>query len=502
MANEAYDTLFSLISDLGAIGSAAEILGWDQEVMMPKSDDGQGITTMIRAKELGALAAMTHARFIDPSVGKLLAALREDRTLDDDQRAFVREVDFDYRRAIRVPSEFVRRETETFTRANAVWEVARKESDFQRFLPVLTDVFELASERARLIDPERAPYEVLFEGYERGIPLAEVRVHFARIRDTIKPLIANLARERQAPDGPLDVHIPQEAQLAFHREIAAVLGYDFAKGRIDLTEHPFSAAFGRIATRLTDGPLNSLFSTIHEAGHAMYEHNCVEGNLAWFGTPLAQARGLGVHESQSRLWENNVGRSDAFWRHAYPRMQRAFAPFFDSIPRERVVAEINRAAPGLIRVNADELTYPMHVFLRFEIEQEVLEGRLAVADIPAAWNERMREYLGLTPPDDAHGCLQDVHWSCGMVGYFPTYVIGSMLAAQEYAAAKRDIPDLEGRLAAGDTTPLQGWLRTRIHEPACRYPTKELIRRATGKDPAPDDYIAYLTAKFGRSSAR
>ena len=497
MANNAYDKLFSLISDLGAIGSAAEILDWDQEVMMPKSDDGQGITTMIRAKELGALAAMTHARFVDPSVGTLLAVLREDRTLDEDQRAFVYEIDFDYRRAIRVPSEFVRREKETFTRANAIWEVARKENDFQRFLPVLTDVFALAIERAQLIDADREPYAVLFEGYERGIPLDEVRAHFARIRDTIKPLIANLASKRQAQEDSLDFPLSQETQLAFHREIAAVLGYDFSKGRIDLTAHPFSAAFGRIATRLTDGPLNSLFSTIHEAGHAMYDHNCVTGNLAWFGTPLAQARGLGVHESQSRLWENNVGRSDAFWRYAYPRMQRAFAPFFDGIPRERIVAEINQAQPGLIRVNADELTYPMHVFLRFEIEQDVLEGRLAVADIPAVWNEKMREYLGVIPPDDAHGCLQDVHWSCGMVGYFPTYVIGSMLAAQEYAAAQRDIPGLEDRLAAGDTTPLQEWLRTRIHKPACRYPTKELIRRATGKDPAPDDYIAYLTAKFG-----
>jgi carboxypeptidase Taq len=197
------------------------------------------------------------------------------------------------------------------------------------------------------------------------------------------------------------------------------------------------------------------------------------------------------------MWENNVGRSDAFWQPLYRRFQEAFAPGYDGVSREQFIAAINTSQPGLIRVDADELTYPMHVFLRFEIEQDVLEGRLAVKDIPAVWNAKMQEYLGITPPDDARGCLQDIHWSCGLVGYFPTYVIGSMLAAQQYAAAKRDIPDLEARFAEGNTRPLQEWLRTRIHEPACRYPTKELILRATGKEPSSDDYIAYLSAKFG-----
>ena len=497
MQNPLYDRLVSLIADVGALASVAELLHWDQDVTMPKSPDGEGVTVQIRAKELGALAAVTHEKFTSPEIGRLLGRLSEDETLNDDQRALVKEVSFDYRRATCVPPDFVRREAELFARANGVWEVARAGNDFTRFSALLNEVFDLARERARLIDPDREPYAVLFEGYESGIPLDEVRDHFARIRDAIIPVIASLKGRPPVDDAFLNSPVPEAAQLAFHRSIAALLGYDFTRGRIDTTVHPFSGAFGRVSTRFTDGPAISVLSTVHEVGHAMYEHNCVTKNLQWFGTPLAQSRSLGVHESQSRLWENHVGKGESFWRHAYPLLQAAFGRAFASVPLDRFIAAINKAEPGLIRVNADELTYPMHVFLRFEIEQDVLSGRLAVGDIPQAWNAKMQEYLGITPPNDAKGCLQDVHWSIGAVGYFPTYVIGSMLAAQEYAAAKRDIPDLDGKIASGDTKPLQDWLRVRIHEPACRYQTKELIRRATGKDPSPDDYIAYLKEKFG-----
>jgi carboxypeptidase Taq len=336
---------------------------------------------------------------------------------------------------------------------------------------------------------------VLYEAYEPGIPIADVRRLFATVRDAIRPLIAKLPKQ---PDRPvMHSHLPAERQLAAHRELARMAGYDFTKGRLDTSTHPFSAAFGRITTRFTDSTGHGFLSTLHEAGHALYEHQCVEQNPEWIGTPFARYRSLAVHESQSRLWENHIGRGEDFWVFAYPRMQAAYAPELDGVTLTAFLALLNTPKTDFIRVNADELTYCMHVFLRFEIEQDVIGGKITVNDIPRVWNQKMHEYLGITPKDDAQGCLQDMHWSGGSIGYFPTYALGSIIAAQMHVAIAHAIPDLAGQLRRGDTIALRAWLRDNVHAHACRYPTGELIRRATGRPLSPDDYIAYLRSKYG-----
>ncbi len=486
--NKHYTELIKRIRAPHILGSVGGLLSWDQEVMMPAGGADH------RAEQSSVVASLGHELFTSKRIGTLLKKL-ETAVLDEDQRAVVREVKRDYERAVKVPQSLVEELARVESKAQVVWIDAKAKSDFSLFAPYLERIVDLKRQYAKAIDPAADPYEVLFQDYEAHMPLAQASANLRDIRDALVPLIKRISMMPQPDTKVLRADIPDDVQLAFNKKVAGAIGYDFSKGRLDISAHPFTTDAGdvRITTRFTDGPVKSLLSTIHESGHAMYEQGLPEEH---YGTPLCSAGSLSIHESQSRLWENHVGRARPFWKHFLPIMQKAYAPALAGLGLDTAVRAMNVVKPGLIRVNADEATYNLHIILRFELEKELIGGRLAVRDLPAAWNAKMQELLGITPADDAQGVLQDVHWSCGLFGYFPTYSMGSMIAAQLYAKAKKDMPDLESRFERGDFSSMLAWLRRNIHAHGRKYPTDELVRRATGSEPRSDEYIAYLTEKF------
>jgi len=486
---ETYHRFLSLVRKAGIVGSVIELLQWDQEVVLsPKAEHR-------RSQELGVMAALHHELLLSDELGRLLEVLRHERSLSDEQQALVREVAWDYDRASKVPNELVGLIAETTSQALPVWRSAREKNDFSLFAPVLEKIISLKKEYAAAINPDTHPYEVLFQDYEPGIPLVDAASLLEAVKKGIIPLLGKL-RVVQQPDGAfLHQEVPVEQQVLLNKEVARLIGYDFEKGRLDTSTHPFTGWFGRITTRYSDGWLSALFSTIHEAGHGMYEHNLPE---EFFGTPLGEACSLSVHESQSRLWENVVGRSLPFWRFFFPRLKEAYAPVLDNVAFDEFVRVVNKVEPGFIRVEADEVTYSLHIILRFQVEQELITGKLLVKDLPQRW-ARLCDELGLpVPPSDKLGVLQDVHWSHGSFGYFPTYVLGSVMAAQLFAAAKKDIPFLDDLIARGSFKELRSWLKEKVHVHGRRFSTKELVERATGKPLSADDFLHYLREKYAR----
>jgi len=438
------------------------------------------------------MAAYGHEIATSPHIGELLKTLKSVK-LTEEQKAVVKEISWRYERMRRLPADLVEEFARTRSEAHAAWEKAREKDNFAIFEPHLTKIVELSIKMGKALDPDKDPYENLVAEYEPGIPLAEIRKSLNDIKERLKPLIAAAAKRKTVNYKFMDKKVPAKVQEELCRDIAACMGFDFSFGRLDVSTHPFTSNVGdvRITTAYNRDWKFSIGSTIHETGHALYEQGLPREH---FGTPLGQDRNMSIHESQSRLWENHVGGGKPFWKHWFPIINSkcGLKTDFDSFYRA-----INAVKPGLIRIQSDELTYPMHIILRFELEDELIHGRIKVKDLPSLWRKRMKELVGIEPATDRDGVLQDVHWSAGLFGYFPTYTIGSMIAAQLYAAALRDIPDLEKSIAKGDCKPLLSWLRERIHNHGRRYSTKELVRRATGKEPCADDYVAYLAKKFG-----
>ncbi|HUR68786.1 MAG TPA: carboxypeptidase M32 [Candidatus Thermoplasmatota archaeon] len=490
----AYALLLARVKRMYALRDAAEILGWDQQVMMPPG----GVEA--RAAQMSALSASMHEILVAPETGRLLAeAERSAKT--DDERAVLREVRLEHDRAVRVPTELVEALSLAAARGFEAWVEAKKASDFARFRKPLAEILELRRKYAAAAAPDVPAYEALFQDFEPWIPLADARRNLSELRDGLRPLVER-ARKREAPiPTTFDGHWPKDKQEALAKKVCAMLGYDFARGRLDTSPHPFSAGGAhdaRITTRYDERtPVPGLLGAVHEAGHAMY----MQGQPAeHMGTPLGDARDLVVHESQSRLWENHVGRSLGFWEKALPMMRETFPGNLRGAEPWDCWAAVNDVRPTLIRVDADELTYHMHVALRFEIEEALVSGKLPIQEVPHRWNEIMRRDLGLTPPDDAHGCLQDMHWSGGAIGYFPTYSLGSMLSAQlmqtyvqegrvHHSRISGEVDDFPGLLA---------WLRQRIHSQGKRYTTPDLIVRATGKPLSPGPFLSYASAKYDR----
>jgi carboxypeptidase Taq len=488
-APDTYEQFLETVQRIANVSSAAGVLNWDQEVMMPEEG------TPARAQQKSALSAVAHEELTSEEMAGYLDDLA-DADLSPEQGAVVREIRRQHERATAVSTDLVQEISQVTSEAHPVWMEAKENDDFETFAPTLEKLVELRREYAEHIDPDRDPYEVLFEEYEPYLGVDTAEEILETLRDELVPLIENLKDADADLAAPFDGTYPQEAQEDLVREALDELGYDWDRGRLDVAPHPFSTGTqfdARVTTRFDEEePLGALTSTIHEFGHAFYTLGLPDEQ---YGTPLGAPRDLSVHESQSRLWENHIGRSEAFWELFAPTVNDHLGT--DATPSELYEAA-NRIYPeNPIRVEADELTYHMHIILRFEIERDLIRGDLEVADVPDAWNDRMEEYLGVRPETDAEGCLQDIHWSHGSFGYFPTYSLGSVMAAQLYAAAEEEIEDLEGKIRAGEFEPLADWLRENVHRHGQRYTTDDLVREATGESFTADYFVDYATSKFG-----
>ncbi|WP_435196717.1 carboxypeptidase M32 [Natronomonas sp. EA1] len=485
-----YEALLEQYKRISYLRDANQVLSWDQEVMMPEGG------TPARAKQRSAISATSHDLLTSEEFESALDAA-EAEDLDAEQAAVVREIRREFDRAAKVPSDLVERISEETSNALPVWKEAKAESDWETFAPKVETLLELKREYANHIDPDADPYAVLFADYEPYLPLETAEAVLEELRDALVPLIEELKASDAALAAPFDGEFPEANQMALSKATLDYLGYPEEHGRIDVAPHPFSTGTqfdARVTTRFKeDDPVDAIGSTIHEFGHATYTLGLPKEA---YGTPLGQHRGLTVHESQSRLWENHVGRSKAFWN-GYLPLVAEHLDTGDMTPREAYEAANQLYPENRIRVEADELTYHMHIILRFEIERDLIAGDLAVEDVPEAWNAKMEEYLGVTPDSDAEGCLQDIHWAHGSFGYFPTYSLGSVLAAQLYAAASEEIENLEGKIENGEFDALHAWLTEEVHSHGTRYTTDELIEHATGESFTAKHFIDYAEAKFG-----
>ncbi|GAD53534.1 LOW QUALITY PROTEIN: thermostable carboxypeptidase 1 [Halarchaeum acidiphilum MH1-52-1] len=490
-APEAYTALLDQYERVTALGGAQGVLSWDQQVMMP--DGGNPA----RSKQLSVASGLSHDLLTDDVVGDALADL-ETADLTVEQDAVVREIERQYVRAERVPRDLVEEISQTSSEALQAWEEARETDDFETFAPYLDELVDLKREYAEHIDDERDPYAVLFEDYEPYLDLETAERVLDRLREELVPLIEAVEDSDATSPRPSRVTRSTRRRRRPPPATSSTPSASTGTAGLDTSTHPFTSGNQfdtRITTRFSEEePLDSMMSTVHEFGHARYNLGLAREE---YGTPLGEARDLTVHESQSRLWENHVGRSRAFWERFTPTLAEHFSSLDDATPRDLYEAA-NRVYPdNLIRVEADELTYHMHIVLRFEIERDLIAGDLDVSEVPAVWNEKMESYLGVRPESDARGVLQDIHWSHGNFGYFPTYSLGSVLAAQLYAHAESDIDDLDASIREGDFDPLGDWLAENVHRHGCRYTTPDLIEEATGEAFSADHFVDHVRAKFG-----
>ena len=490
------DKLHDHLAPIEDLKAAAAVLRWDQETYMP---EGGGEA---RAQQLSTLQSTAHERFVADETGALLdrAADAVDGTdpLDPDA-ALVRVTRRDYARAVRVPSSLVAELSKAKSEAQQAWTQARANDDFSRFAPHLERLTELSVEKAEAIGYENEPYDALLTEYEPGRTTVEVASLFDTLRNDLVSLVDAIDDAPQIDDSILRGTYPQSDQQAFGQSVIEDVGYDFDRGRQDVSAHPFTTSFSPNDVRLTtrydeDNLASALFSKIHEAGHGLYEQG-IDPALA--RTPLGDGASLSIHESQARLWENHVGRSRSFWHHYLPRLRETFPDTLGDIALKPFYRAINRVKPSLIRVEADEVTYHLHVMLRFELERGLIDGSVSVNELPERWNTAMDECLGVVPETDADGVLQDVHWSQGAFGYFPNYTLGTLTAAQFMETIRDDIADVEAHIANGRFEPLLDWLRTHIHRHGRKLTAPDLLTRATGAELSAAPWLRYAHDKFG-----
>ena len=489
--------LSSFKEELGRVidmQSAIALLQWDQEVYMPPK------AAPARGQQLATLAGLAHRMFTGDTMGGMLHELKNlENQLDDDSVALVNETLYDYEQATKLPESFVHKFAVEQSKAYEVWVQARESSDYKQFAPQLAVIVDLLQEKAQYLGYEDSPYDALLQEYERGMTASKLKVLFGELAPKQRDLLAGIMNSgnRSIPAW-MDQEWDIDSQWAFSLEVLKDIGYDFEAGRQDKSIHPFTTNFDlydvRVTTRLNNKELFSgLTGTIHEGGHALYEQGFLPQDQR---STLAQGISLGIHESQSRMWENMIGRSLPFWNHYTPKMQRHYPGQLDDLTPDDIYRAINHVAPSFIRVEADECTYNLHVIVRFEIEVDLIERKLNVNDIPEAWNEKMHAYLGVSVPNDRLGCLQDIHWSHGSMGYFPTYALGNIYAAQLFEKMQIDMPNLYDHFEAGDFKPILQWLRKNVHQVGRRKGAEELITSLTGKalDIAP--FMNYLENKY------
>lgn len=496
-AAELSSELYRLLTEAELLGSCASVLSWDEQTYMPHGGAEH------RANQLGLLAGLAHERRTNPRIGELLSALEASADLGEphgDLAANVREARRTFDRATKLPRRLVEELSRTTSLAQQVWMGARKDKAFDAFLPWLDKLIGLKREEAAAVGyGDGVPYDALLDEYEPGARSTEIAQVFRPLRDELVQLVAAIQASGRRPRiDVLEREYPVAAQQAFAEAAARRIGFDFDRGRIDRSAHPFCSSFGpgdcRLTTRYHERHFPSaFFGVLHEAGHGMYEQGLP---AEAFGLPLGQAISLGIHESQSRMWENAVGRSRAFWSFFYPQARAAFPGALSDVPLDDFYAAVNDVRPSFIRVEADEVTYNLHIMLRFELELKLLDGTLSAADVPTAWNETFRSYFQLTPPDDALGCLQDIHWSAGLMGYFPTYALGNMYAAQFFEASTAALGDLRQQFAAGEFQPLKGWLNDQIHRHGRRYTATELVRGVSGRPLSAEPLVRHLRSKY------
>jgi len=492
--SQTYEQLVSRLTDVKSVESAAAILNWDRETEMPPG------ATEARARQLASLSRIAHEMFTSEATAKLLesAANEIEGEYDSDPASLVRVVQQDYELATKLPSDFVAERAKQIALAHEVWVKAREESDFSHFQDTLKRIIDIALQEAEYLGYDEHPYDALLGKFERGITTAQVGQIFEAHRPKLVDLIARIGKAEQVDDSFLHQPFDVEKQREFARSIISAYGFDFNRGVQAVSVHPFCTGFSkndvRLTTRFDENWLNpALFGMMHEAGHGMYEQGLGDSIE---GTPLADGTSLGVHESQSRMWENIIGRSKGFWKWALPRLQQTF-PQLEGVTLDQFYKGINKVAPSFIRVEADEATYNLHIILRFELEKDILTGKVKVEALPQAWNARFEEYLGIVPPNDAQGVLQDVHWSAGLFGYFPTYALGNLLSVQYYNAALKAHPQIPAETEQGKFDTLLAWLNENVHQHGRKFTGAELTQRITGDAIQSDDYIAYLEAKFG-----
>ena len=493
-APDAYRTLLEEYRRVANLRNAGGVLSWDQQVMMPEGG------TPARSQQLSTLSGLSHELLTDDGVGAALADL-ESAALSAAQSAVVREIRREHDRAAAVPKSLIEELSTASSEALPAWERAKADDDFESFAPHLRRHVELSREYAEHVDPDRDPYEVLFEEFEPCLSLERAESILETLRETLVPMIDEIRDSDVALATDAFTALgeyPADTQEELCRDVLSTLGYPWERGRLDTSSHPFSSGTtfdARVTTRFDESdPLGSFLSTVHEFGHATYTLGLPDEH---YGTPLGEDRDLSVHESQSRLWENHVGRSAAFWEGFLPTVAEHFPQAGDVTPREAYEAANQVYENNLIRVEADELTYHLHVVIRYEIERDLIRGDLDVEAVPDVWNDKYEAYLGIRPDTDAEGCLQDIHWAHGNFGYFPTYSLGSAMAAQLYAAAEDDLGDLDASVAAGEFEPLHEWLTEHVHRHGARYETNELVERATGDPFTADAFVDHVTEKYG-----
>jgi len=489
------EKLKELLGEAHDISMALALLEWDQETYMP-AGGAEG-----RASQIATLSELAHRKETSKALGSLLGKLEPEVAklpCDSFEACLVKRARRDYLRRCKVPPKLVSKTAKATALALGAWQKAREASDYKFFLPHLEKVVELKREYASLFAPFKSVYDPLLADYEFGTSAAEIEAVFEKLR----PELVKLVREATAKPQPdlsfLDGKFDAAKQVAFGEEVMTAMGFDWGRGRQDKSAHPFTTSFGigdvRVTTRVVDGlPLSSLFSSVHEAGHALYE----QGYASELGrTPLADGASLGMHESQSRLWENMVARSREFWIFFLPRFKQLFPERLGDVSLDKFIAAVNIVRPSLVRVEADEATYNLHIMLRFDLEKRMLDGSLALKDLPEAWNEGMRSNLGVCPANDAEGVLQDIHWSMGSIGYFPTYALGNLIAAQLWETVLREIPSLPKSMEKGDFKPLLLWLREKVHKHGAKFDAKELVQKVTGRplDAAP--FLRHLRSRI------
>jgi len=483
--------------EINDLESAAALLSWDQSTYMPPGG------AAARARQLATLRQIAHQKLVDPAIGKLLEDLRpyeESLPYDADEASLVRVARRDYERAVKVPSSFVAQLSAHGSQSYEVWTKARPANDFVAVQPYLEKTLDLSRQLADFFPGYEHIADPLIDFLDYGMKTSTLRTLFAELREQLVPIVRTIAAQPAADDSCLRQSFPETQQLAFGIEAAKRFGYDLKRGREDKTHHPFTTKFSigdvRITTRVKENHLGeALFSTMHEAGHALYELG-VREDLE--GTPLAEGTSAGVHESQSRLWENIVGRSQGFWKFFYPRLQAVFAEQLGSVSLETFYRAINKVERSLIRTDADEVTYNLHIMLRFGLELDLLEGRLAVRDLPEAWRKRFEADFGILPPDDRDGVLQDVHWYDGIIGgVFQGYTLGNILSAQFFESALLAHPGIPAEIDEGEFGTLHGWLKENIYQHGRKYTASELVERVTGGPMSIEPYIRYLRAKYG-----
>src|SRR6185369_17238350 len=493
----AFDELCSLSREAALIESVEAALGWDERTYMPPA------AGEYRAEQMTYLTGLAHQRRTDKRLGDLLGQLAACDLAKDKHSAAgatIQELKRQYDKKVKLPQALVEEMTRASVLGQQAWVKARQDNDFQSFAPHVEKLFHLKRQQAECLGYKDNPYDALLDDFEPDAKTADVAKVLAELRAELVPLVQSIMQSgRQAPLGILQREYPAQAQEAFGKAAAAAIGFDFNRGRLDVTHHPFCSGMGphdcRITTRYDEHFFNSaFFGILHEAGHGIYDQGL---RPEQFGLPPGNYVSLGIHESQSRMWENLVARSRAFWQHFFPQLQAAFPSAVGNVKLDDFFWAINHVAPSLIRVEADEATYNLHIIIRFELEQALLKRDLAVGDLPAAWREKYQQYLGVEPKTDADGCLQDIHWSAALIGYFPTYSLGNLYASQFFEQADRDLGGLAKMFARGEFAPLKNWLNEKIHHRGQCYTAAELVQLVTGQPLSHAPLIRHLRSKLG-----